>query len=699
MNTPSLFAFAVATLACAFTSFADPTPKAVLDSNERTLTFYYDENEYSGDGITQYVMNSGSNNPGWAACGATNAVFSESFKNYQPTCVYRWFYNMASLTSVDGLANLDTARLASMRRMFQGAGKLTGLDLSGFDTSNVTDTREMFSGCKELTAIYVSDRWTNAGMGTNSDMFKSCSKLVGGAGTTYDSSHVGPEYAHVDGGSDDPGYLTLKRIAVPPSIQSVDVSVTGQTEATVTVDGSDLADGEVTVELRIADETAASSSEPRFGGFAFSGLTHSTTYDVWVVASNVYGAVTNDTQSFTTFGEVGEYWEYDVDAGTVTWSEWTFDAALAQDGTVKVGAVTQWPDVMMPLDFSRPVRDAHGTVYVISELSPAFGHHDATSGWKPAGYEPQCLRVGRLALPGEGLVSIGQAAFAGCANATGAISFPSTLTSFATSCFADCASLEIDGSSIPGDIAQIPQYCFKGDESMSGDVTLTNATWIADSAFQNTAITSATFGPNLIVVGGNYERGAFQGCTALTNLVFDAASSARISNTFTFQDCSALEELDLRGVVDFSIDVDRDDRSHLKGCLKLKKITFGAGLTNLACNAMAGATALEAVVFEGVPPVVFEMPYLSATNSKGEHSAGYDSRMVKTYVHGKLVYTSNAAGVCWADYAADRRIAPERKNPANNTTWSGDFIYEGVDPGLRPLVSLEPDVGTTVIVK
>lgn len=687
-------------VACVLSLFAasawcEPTAKAVYDANTTILTFYYDENTYSGDGITQYGMNSGSNNPDWVGCGASTAVFSESFKDYQPTCVFRWFYNMG-LTSIEGLTNLDTTQVTSMRRMFQGARNLTELDLSSFDTSNVADTREMFSGCKKLTTIYVSDRWSNAKMNNGGDMFKSCAMLVGGAETTFDSTQVGPEYAHVDGGQTNPGYLTLKNSEVPPTIKSVAVSGIGQTNATVTVEGSGLADGEVTVELRIEDETVASSTGPAFGAFEFYELMLSTTYGVRVVAVNDYGAVTNDTQSFTTFGEVGDCWVYDVGAGTMSWSEWVFAVTLAKDGTLQVGAVTKWPDQVMPLDFSLPVRDGDGTVYVISNLSPAFGHHDKASGYKPEGYEPQCLRVGLLTLPGEGLKTIGGAAFAACTNATGVISFPSTVTTIGSSAFADCEALEIDGSTIPGGITKIPQYCFRGDKEMFGDVVLTNVTEVADSAFRGTAITSATFGPNLIVIGGNSERGAFQGCTALTNLVFDAASKARINNTFTFQDCTALEELNLPGVVDFSIDNDRSDRSHINGCSKLKKIIFGAGLTNLTCNAMAGATALEEVVFEGVPPVELQTPYLSPTDYKGAHATDYDAKTITTYVHRDLINTPNEAGMCWADYAADGKIEAEKTS--GNTTWAAEYVYEGIDLTKRQLVTIESGIKTGIVI-
>jgi hypothetical protein len=39
-------------------------------------------------------------------------------------------------------------------------------------------------------------------------MFFGCTNLKGGAGTTYDENYVDATYAHIDGGVDNPGYLT-----------------------------------------------------------------------------------------------------------------------------------------------------------------------------------------------------------------------------------------------------------------------------------------------------------------------------------------------------------------------------------------------------------------------------------------------------------------------------------------------------------
>lgn len=54
--------------------------------------------------------------------------------------------------------------------------------------------------------------WNTNSVTSSSDMFHNCTSLVGGSGTTYNSSYKDVSYAKVDGGIDSPGYLTLKSV-------------------------------------------------------------------------------------------------------------------------------------------------------------------------------------------------------------------------------------------------------------------------------------------------------------------------------------------------------------------------------------------------------------------------------------------------------------------------------------------------------
>jgi len=68
----------------------------------------------------------------------------------------------------------------------------------------------MFCSCSNLHAIFAGNKWNVDKVTDYSFMFYADTKLVGGAGTKYDASHTGRDYAHIDGGTSNPGYLTAK---------------------------------------------------------------------------------------------------------------------------------------------------------------------------------------------------------------------------------------------------------------------------------------------------------------------------------------------------------------------------------------------------------------------------------------------------------------------------------------------------------
>jgi hypothetical protein len=67
----------------------------------------------------------------------------------------------------------------------------------------------MFEGCYGLKTIFVGNDWNTASVTESNEMFSGCTNLVGGKGTVYNPDHVDASYAHVDGGTANPGYFTL----------------------------------------------------------------------------------------------------------------------------------------------------------------------------------------------------------------------------------------------------------------------------------------------------------------------------------------------------------------------------------------------------------------------------------------------------------------------------------------------------------
>ena len=117
-------------------------------------------------------------------------------------------FGSSSATTLD-LSSFDTSNVTNMRGMFSSSAAIT-LDLSSFDTSNVTDMRNMFLNNTNLKTIYASDRFNTNSVTSSSAMFYNTTNLVGGAGTTYNSSFVDKTYARIDGGTSNPGYFTAK---------------------------------------------------------------------------------------------------------------------------------------------------------------------------------------------------------------------------------------------------------------------------------------------------------------------------------------------------------------------------------------------------------------------------------------------------------------------------------------------------------
>ena len=142
----------------------------------------------------------------------TQVAFDPSFAEVRPMFTCYWFYEMRKLESITGLNCLNTSEVTRMDAMFSRCYKLTSLDLSSFNTSNVMDLTEMFKGSAALRTIYVGDGWqlSDMALAFSKNLFNDCTSLVGGQGTAYDANHVDADYAHIDGGPSNPGYLTDK---------------------------------------------------------------------------------------------------------------------------------------------------------------------------------------------------------------------------------------------------------------------------------------------------------------------------------------------------------------------------------------------------------------------------------------------------------------------------------------------------------
>ncbi|MBR4215810.1 MAG: BspA family leucine-rich repeat surface protein [Bacteroidales bacterium] len=146
-------------------------PYAVFDNG--TLTFYYDGNKPDG----AFEMRT-SKDDGWTSVASEiiKVVFDNSFADYRPTSCEYWFFNCSNLTKIEGIKNLNTEDVTSIRSMFNRCEKLESIDLSSFNTKNVTNMRYTFYGCNNLKALDLS-KFNTEKVTNMKSMFCYCNNL------------------------------------------------------------------------------------------------------------------------------------------------------------------------------------------------------------------------------------------------------------------------------------------------------------------------------------------------------------------------------------------------------------------------------------------------------------------------------------------------------------------------------------------
>ena len=148
----------------------------------------------------------------FSCCSGLQSLDLSRFNTSKVTNMKMMFYDCSSLTKLS-LRSFNTANVTSMYYMFYLCENLQALDLSSFNTAKVTDMRCMFESCEHLAVVFVGGKWSTAAVTTEKSeyMFGDCYNIMGNMGTTYDENHIDKAYAHIDGGSSDPGYFSWIR--------------------------------------------------------------------------------------------------------------------------------------------------------------------------------------------------------------------------------------------------------------------------------------------------------------------------------------------------------------------------------------------------------------------------------------------------------------------------------------------------------
>ena len=182
--------------------FTDKGPEiyALYDDVTKTMTLHYNNMCVENDGSTEWFED-------LRRADITTVILSESMQEARPTNTAFWFRSYINLTEIQHLDYLNTSEVTSMRYMFHYCQRLTSVDLRSFDVTNVLDMYGLFEECSSLTTILCGGNWVATTANTE-NMFKGCTSIVGGNGTTYNPNHTNASYAHLDKPG-FPGYFSL----------------------------------------------------------------------------------------------------------------------------------------------------------------------------------------------------------------------------------------------------------------------------------------------------------------------------------------------------------------------------------------------------------------------------------------------------------------------------------------------------------
>lgn len=142
-------------------------------------------------------------------------------------------YNMfAGCISIKGSVYLNAPKAIGLGYVFNGCTNITSVKLN---TPKVTGADGAFYGCTKLKTIYSSNL---SKLTSGNDMFYNCVSLVGGNGTTFNSSNTSYIYAKVDK-EGTPGYFTYTK-----SDNYYNVNVVNSEYALLSYPGANFAPGE-----------------------------------------------------------------------------------------------------------------------------------------------------------------------------------------------------------------------------------------------------------------------------------------------------------------------------------------------------------------------------------------------------------------------------------------------------------------------
>ena len=538
----------------------------------------------------------------FANCSSLTSIDVLGFKTDKVTNMEVMFGGCSGLTSLD-VTGFKTDKVTSMWAMFSNCSSLTSLDLSGFKTGNVTNMPGMFYGCSNLVTIYVGDGWSTAKVQDSGSMFKDCTSLVGGAGTTFDATYTDNTYARIDGGASNPGYFTDKNATNQENVD--DATNNDKTKRTIHVETAgtlpDLISADDKYLIEELTLTGNLNGTDIFLIRAMAGV--NLDYMKTEYAPGYGGAKTKGNLKFLDLSDANIV-EGGRDYYRMMWSssEDKFgDYKYTQANTISECMFADcWmlEELILPRSvtfISSPCADIYAYVPIpmnIKKLKVAEGNPNYISPNDCNAIiekETKTLIAGcaTTVIP-EDVTSIGANAFRDNEGLT-SITIPSSVTSIGSSAFYKCSGLT--SVTISNSVTSIGSSAFSGCSKLTSVTIPNSVTSIGSFAFSGCSkLTSITI-PNGVK---SIEEYTFAGCSDLASVTIP--NSVTSIGIRAFNRCSALTSLEIPNSVT-SI-----DNFAFDGCSGLTSISIPSSVTSINRYAFDGCSGLESVTSLATTP-------------------------------------------------------------------------------------------------
>lgn len=138
-------------------TFSREAMKAVAMVDSATKTLNFTEGLELNSSIYP-VQNLTITTPAWItpaqSAGVTTVIFDHSLSDasFKPASTANWLNGLTTVTTVEGLSNIDTSATTDMDNMFKGTS-VTRLDLQSFSASALTSMQGMFENCTNLASL------------------------------------------------------------------------------------------------------------------------------------------------------------------------------------------------------------------------------------------------------------------------------------------------------------------------------------------------------------------------------------------------------------------------------------------------------------------------------------------------------------------------------------------------------------------